>query len=442
MEPSNPTPAYPQKTFGYSHQVAIFNVKPTDCSVVSRQNVDFGPIAAIRPHAPVEFNIMGNNSNYIDMKNIRIHVKLKITLPNGSSISENDHVALANMPISTIFSSCELYLQQRRVDTCLLYPYRAMIDTLLFSDTDEMSGELTLGLFDRETFGTLAITDPNPTEGPVNLRLNTRSDYTADSKEVELVGKVHLDLFKCDRYMINAVQMQVIFRQSTDAFRLLSGSNSTEYKVEITDVFLRVPMLEMSNAIMVSHNDGLSLSPAYFPYIESDFKTYVIPAGSAGRNIDNLYLGNIPSRVIVGFVNQSAFNGAYDKNPFLFDHFNLSYMAFMINGMTYPSKGIQCDFDNDQFSEGLSSIYSMIGDECIRKPVISRNEFKAGYALFSIPVEPHVPDEEFTQRRAHGLNGLIIRLKDPVDEPIVVIVYAKFSKVLAIDQARNIYPGH
>ena len=442
MEPSNPTPAYPEKTFGYSSQVAIFTVKPTDASVVSRQNVDFGPIAAIRPFAPIEFNIMGNNSNYIDMKNIRLHIKVKLVKSNGDNITEDDDVALCNMPISSLFSSCELYLQQRRVDTCSLYPYRAMIDTLLFSESDEMSGELTLGLFDKETCGTLGVTKPNPDSGNMNMWLQARAQYTRESKEVELVGKVHLDVFKCDRYLINAVKMQVIFRQSSDAFRLLCESDSAGYKVQITDAFLRVPMLEMSNAIMVSHNDGLSLSPGFYPYTESDLKTFIISAASAGRNLDNLYLGNIPSRIIVAFVSQAGFNGAYNKNPFLFDHYKLSYLAFMINGNTFPSKGIQCDFDNDEYTEGLSSIYSLIGDECLRKPVISRNEFKGGYALFSIPVEPHVPDDDFTQRRTHGLNRLVIRFKEALPEAVTVIVYTKFPKVLAIDQARNIYPGH
>ncbi len=340
MELSNPTPAYPEKTFGYSKESQLFNIKPTDTSVVSRQNVDFGPIAAIRPHAPLEFNIMGNNTNYIDMRNIRLHVKIKVIKGNGSLLTGTDDVALANMPISTLFSSCELYLQQRRVDSCSLYPYRAMIDTLLTSDSDEIYGELTLGLFDKEIFGTLDVTSANPPTGAPNIRMKNRSRHTELSKEVELVGKVHLDLFKCERYLLNAVQMQIIFRQSADAFRLLAPNEDVQYKVEIVDAFLRVPMLEMSNAIMVSHNDALSICPAYYPYTESDIKSFVISEGSAGRSLDNLYLGNIPNRITVVFVKKSAFNGSYNKNPFNFEHFKLSHMAFMINGTSFPAKGI------------------------------------------------------------------------------------------------------
>ena len=131
----------------------------------------------------------------------------------------------------------------------------------------------------------------------------------------------------------------VIFRQSSDPFRLLSGGESTGYKVEITDAFLRVPMLEMSNAIMVSHNDASSICLAYYPYTESDIKSFVISEGSAGTNLDNLYLGNIPSSIVVASVKQTGFYRAYTSNPFNFEHFNLSYMAFMISRNTYPAKG-------------------------------------------------------------------------------------------------------
>ena len=168
MESTATHPIYPEKTFGYSRESALFNIKPTDLSVISRQNVDFGPMAAIRAHAPIEFNILGNSSNYIDMKNIRLHIKVKITDATGNNITSSDDVTLANMPISSLFSSCELYLQQRRVDSCSLYPYRAMIDTLLTSDSDELKGELTLGLFDKEVFGSLGVTVANPDSGTIN----------------------------------------------------------------------------------------------------------------------------------------------------------------------------------------------------------------------------------------------------------------------------------
>ena len=84
----------------------------------------------------------------------------------------------------------------------------------------------------------------------------------------------------------------------------------------------------------------------------------------------------------------------------------------------------------------------MIGDDCLKKPIISRHDFAGGYAIFTILVEPHIPDDEFIQRRTHGLNRLIIRFKEVLSEAVTVILYAKFPKVLAIDQARNIYPGH
>ncbi len=87
-------------------------------------------------------------------------------------------------------------------------------------------------------------------------------------------------------------------------------------------------------------------------------------------------------------------------------------------------------------------MYNMVDDDCLKKPIISRDDFAGGFAIFTISIEPHLPDDEFTQRRSHGLNRLTIRFKDVLSEAVTVILYAKFPKVLAIDQARNILPGH
>ena len=47
---------------------------------------------------------------------------------------------------------------------------------------------------------------------------------------------------------------------------------------------------------------------------------------------ENLFSGDSPSRLVIGMVDNEAFNGSYATNPFNFKHYNRSIMKIYIDG--------------------------------------------------------------------------------------------------------------
>lgn len=45
---------------------------------------------------PIEFNILGNTYNYVDLKNSRLSVKLRLVQENNSPINAENKVGLVN----------------------------------------------------------------------------------------------------------------------------------------------------------------------------------------------------------------------------------------------------------------------------------------------------------------------------------------------------------
>ncbi|TWW53913.1 hypothetical protein D4764_0165570, partial [Takifugu flavidus] len=78
---------------------------------------------------PIEFFIPGDGDRYLGLNDTLLHLRVKITNPNGSNLA-NDAASSAT------------------------HPYRCMIETLLnFSPPDTLSSQFTVGLFYKDTAG-------------------------------------------------------------------------------------------------------------------------------------------------------------------------------------------------------------------------------------------------------------------------------------------------
>ena len=115
-------------------------------------------------------------------------------------------------------------------------------------------------------------------------------------------------------------------------------------------------------------------------------ETKVITLGTGIRNTvnDNISTGALPNRVVLALVDSDAYNGAYNKNPFNFKHFNLSKVSFSIDGEETPHKAIELDFDKNKFILGYYSLFNGV-DKAITDNgyFIERTEYAKGYTLFA-----------------------------------------------------------
>ena len=72
----------------------------------------------------------------------------------------------------------------------------------------------------------------------------------------------------------------------------------------------------------------LTKSPALYPYIKSDVRTFNIQPGSYAWDMDDIFQGQMPKRVIVGLVSGESYSESVKKNPYNFQHFNCNFMGY------------------------------------------------------------------------------------------------------------------
>ena len=63
-------------------------------------------------------------------------------------------------------------------------------------------------------------------------------------------------------------------------------------------------------------------------------------------NIEDIWQGEVPTKLVVGFIKSQAYNGDYHLNPFHFQYFDLSDIGFFVNGEATPRPAYKLDLEN------------------------------------------------------------------------------------------------
>ncbi len=429
-------------SYGYPSEWEIFTLAPADVSRESTVVLNFSPMAPLRPGCPIEFNIMPNSLMYVDLKNIQLYLQVKLTNLDGTDIADGEQVALINYPIASLFRQVDFYIQQQIIcSSSTAYPYRSMLDVLLESDTSDIQGPLRMGLFVPDSSGNM------DTASNRNSGFSIRQGFSNKSRVFELLGKLHIDLFRQNRLLVSGVQLTIKMSQTSEEFRIIrpapeADAAGKQYRVEIVKATLKVPMAKPTPAMFFGHQRGMMKNPAVFPFERTEIKTMAIPSGMSQWPLENLFLSAQPKRLLVALVSSAAFNGDYTKNPFNFQHFNLNYLCLTVDGSCVPSQALQPDYENDFFVEAYDTLFSIAPDERIGRTrkitTIMREHYKNGYCMYMFNLDGGSQGSPYVNPQSIGLSKLDIRFAEKLTEPVTVILYATYNAVLEVDRNRSI----
>jgi hypothetical protein len=168
-------------------------------------------------------------------------------------------------------------------------------------------------------------------------------------------------------------------------------------------------------------------------------KTFTIPRGNLDATQENLFSGQLPTRIVIGCVDNDAFNGVFTKNPFNFKHMNLSQLKIYLDGQQHAAKPLEVNFEHRQFINAYASLFMGSGkwmrDEGNQ---ISRDDFSGGYALYAFDLTADLAEGGHFNLIKQGNVRLDLKFSEALAGTINVIVLAEFENVLEIDRSRNV----
>ena len=149
-----------------------------------------------------------------------------------------------------------------------------------------------------------------------------------------MMGKLHLDIFCQEKYLLNYVYLKIKLRRSRDVFSLIADTDNN--KIKIKDLALFVRNVQLSPAVRMGQVKALEKISCKYPIRRVEVKVDTVPRGNMNYVQDNMFLRQLPKRLVTGCMDSDGLNGTITKIPFDFRHYKINFVA--LNGRQIPAK--------------------------------------------------------------------------------------------------------
>ena len=259
-----------------------------------------------------------------------------------------------------------------------------------------------------------------------NTRLVQRRKLLSAAKSVDMIGHLHCDVFNQKKLLINGVEGRVRLIRCRDSFCLMDLTGC--YSVHIGEANLLVRRVKISPGVLLAYAQSLSKTTARYPLTRVEVKAVTMHTGIHGETLDNIILGQLPKRLIIGFVNNKAFNGDRVLNPFNFEHFNINFLCLYVDGVPVRSKPLQPNFGGSKlYIDAYHALLSGTGVHFLNEGnQISCESYPNGYCLFAFDLTPDLSANDCTHWTLvkHGSVRLDVRFAESLANTVNCIFYA------------------
>jgi hypothetical protein len=169
------------------------------------------PVNAIDGGRTIEFVVKGSE-DFIDLKHCSMLLKLRIKNIDNTVLADDKEIATINYPLASAFEHLEVYLNNDLVTNTADFGYKTYMETMFTFSPASKNTWLQMGGFAKDTHGQM------DTLSNVNKGFGARKSLFAASKVVELVGKIHSDLFNQGKLLLNHVDLRLVFTRNKDDF--------------------------------------------------------------------------------------------------------------------------------------------------------------------------------------------------------------------------------
>lgn len=422
-------------------ELDLFAKKPVQTNVLKTEEIAYKPLSSLEKATTIEFLSLGHSDTYRDLSSIYLRLKVRLVADHNGKVHTDGKVGLVNNVLHSLFRQCSIYLNNKPIaQTDNNYNYRSYFENLLSYGSEAADIHLEGSGWILDTAGQMDVHDEKKNTG-----LDRRKALFAKSNTVELIGRIHGDLFNQPKFLINGVDLRIIFTLEKPEFYVLSNVEADTSCIEIQEATLYMNHVTINPNILIAHQAVLSKQPATYPYKRVEVKSYTVAPGSLTMSIDNAVVGQLPNLMLIGFVENTSYSGSRKLNPYNFQHCNVSSFYLVINGIQVPSQAIDFDYTNKDAPISMRGFESLFRGTNLhqmdRTHQVRKASFDAGYFLLAFDL---TPDKSYSRQDClHVLNQGIVRLEarfaQAIPKTLSVIVYTEYDATLEIDRDRNVY---
>ena len=416
-------------------QLDLFSVPPIQTSLEDGFFTEYRPLSMLTLAGPVEFCIAAESSNYIDLAYTFLYVRASVTQADGIDLEQGVEIAPECNFLHSLWSQCDLYLNDTLVtQSSNNYSYRSYMETLLSFGKDAKDSQLSSVLWYQNTAGAFNMRGAN------NASYTKRKALAAQGHEIDMMGRLHLDMGFQSRYILNGMKIKYRLIRSKDSFCLHGNPNQAENKVSLKEVSLFCQKVKPNPSIQLAHAKALQHGTAKYPLRRVEVKAFTISQRNRSFSKESLFLGQLPTRLVVGFVDNDAYNGNVAKLPFNFMNYDINFLCVYCDGTQIPSSPLQPDFESHKFIRSYLRLFSQTSQYFADMGLaLTRSDFGGGYTLFAFDLTPQLNSSDPTFELINNGNiRLEVHFAAATPRTLTAVVLAEHDNLLQVDEQRHV----
>jgi hypothetical protein len=414
-------------------ELDLWVTPPAQASIESTVNEEIRSITHLNSGSQYEFLIDIHRNEVMRASETTLTVKgyLLYSKKDGSAMQENDYNAVyfTNNVLHSLFSDCYLVWNDTQLNKNLsTFPYKNYLNTIINSSQNARNTYLKCVGFEDTDLHTLT--------HKVDVIKNK-------GKLFEFEGKLDLELFTQQKYLIGGTKLKLVLIKHKPEFSLYTTDASLKASIVFDDIYVNVRKSKINDELLYSLYNALNVSPAKYPVTRNEVKSIVIDKGVNSVNLENIITGQIPNLMYVGFVDNEAYTGAYNKDPFELLNLNISSISTFINGEQFPRRAYKPNFpDNNYTREYLEFLRASKQFNNDVNTIITKKNYKNGFTLFAFDLSQDTSDgyhgSGYANIPRNGIMRLEIQFREQLQKTVNVLLYCQWDNMITISQDMSV----
>jgi hypothetical protein len=398
---------------------------------------------------PLAFKIHGTDQ-VIDFSHSYILISGEMTgnSKTGNAAAESIATDGANVgPVcnfpNCLFSRMTIIMNNKEVSAINNFPYVSYLNTRLNHDNEKLSNHFKLEGWVPDDPGSMENTNP----GNNNYKaLGLRKALGYNRKKFQFLIRPPATIFSMDKVLIPHVDVEIILdRNVSPQFFLMypdTAGTTFTYNFSITQAEMYVRKMDTISEYNLGLEGAMThaMSPVVYTIRNPQIITQNIAAQKTMYSLNDVFHGYVPERVLVMFVETSAFRGKNTRNPFNFQHFDIEYIGLFKNGVPYPHPPVKANFTQNRFAQAYYLTMKSLQSPEPGAPAITYEEFKSGTTIFSYDLTPDQaggldPHQSVSKKANIRLD---VNFSTPLAQETMMLIYYEQDVRVSIDHTRAI----
>jgi hypothetical protein len=247
---------YPGSVPVYNNTLHLAYLPKTDIGILTSDYHPFYPQTGFKEGHSVSFTINSSATQYLDLKESYIYLRIKIVKSDGTELDSSVNVTGVEAFYASLFESCQLLLNGTPLtrNSPSLYSYKYFLETLLGYGIRASDSYLKNEMWYPE--------EVDSYEAVSTKVYKNRQALTKGKKELELIGRVSEGICFQSKLIPNNIEVSLTLRRSKPQFSLCSPEEASKtpfpYKIVLEEAIWMIKRHSIHPQVLAKHQNLLN----------------------------------------------------------------------------------------------------------------------------------------------------------------------------------------